>query len=63
MLGWSVGDIRATIEQLSAKSVSFERFDGLPLDASGVWTTPDGSKIAWFKDPAGNILSLTEFRR
>ena len=62
-LGWEVGDIRLTIQQLSKKGVRFERYDGLPQDELGVWTTPDGSKVAWFKDPDGNILSLTEFRK
>lgn len=63
VLGWSVGDLQAAIAHLSAKGVPFERFDGLPQDASGIWTTPDGSRVAWFKDPDGNTLSLTEFRR
>ena len=62
-LGWSVDDIDATIRQLSAKGVRFERYDPLPQDALGIWTTPDGSRVAWFKDVDGNILSLTEFRR
>jgi catechol 2,3-dioxygenase-like lactoylglutathione lyase family enzyme len=60
-LGWKVGDIHSTIRQLSTKGVRFERYDGLPQDELGVWTTPDGSKVAWFKDPDKNILSLTEF--
>jgi predicted enzyme related to lactoylglutathione lyase len=63
ILGWEVDDIANTIRGLSEKSVHFERFDGLPQDALGAWTTPDGSKVAWFKDPDGNILSLTQFRR
>jgi catechol 2,3-dioxygenase-like lactoylglutathione lyase family enzyme len=62
-LGWEVADIRAAIEQLTRKGVRFERYEGLPQDASGVWTTPNGSQVAWFKDPDGNTLSLTEFRR
>ena len=62
-LGWEVGDIRSTIQRLCKKGVRFERYDGMPQDESGIWTTPDGSKVAWFKDPDGNILSLTEFRK
>ena len=62
-LGWEVVDIHAAIKQLTRKGVRFERYEGLPQDASGVWTTPDGSQVAWFKDPDGNTLSLTEFRR
>jgi len=60
LLGWKVDDIRATIEELTAKGVRFERFDRLPQDELGIWTTPDGSRVAWFKDPDGNTLSLTQ---
>jgi catechol 2,3-dioxygenase-like lactoylglutathione lyase family enzyme len=63
ILGWEVDDIDATIKQMTSKGVHFERYDGMAQDASGVWTTPGGSRVAWFKDPDGNILSLTEFRR
>jgi len=59
--GWQVEDIEAEIERLSSKGVQFEVFEQLPQDNLGVWTTPDGSKIAWFKDPSGNTLSLTQF--
>jgi catechol 2,3-dioxygenase-like lactoylglutathione lyase family enzyme len=61
-LGWEVEDIGATIHQLTENGVRFERFPGLPQDDLGIWTTPDGSQVAWFKDPDGNTLSLTEFR-
>jgi predicted enzyme related to lactoylglutathione lyase len=63
VLGWEVADIATTIREMTKKGVCFERFDGLPQDALGAWTTPDGSKVAWFKDTDGNILSLTQFRR
>lgn len=59
--GWQVTDIEGEIEALVSKGVVFERFEHMPQNASGVWTTPDGNKIAWFKDPCGNMLSLTEF--
>lgn len=61
-LGWEVEDIGATIHRLTENGVRFERFPGLPQDDLGIWTTPDGSQVAWFKDPDGNTLSLTEFR-
>jgi catechol 2,3-dioxygenase-like lactoylglutathione lyase family enzyme len=61
VLGWEVDDIGASAGGLTKKGVCFERYEGLPQDASGVWTTPDGSKVAWFKDPDGNTLSLTQF--
>ncbi len=64
VLGWSVPDIHATAAELAKKGVKFERYPGMEQDAAGVWTTPDGvGKVCWFKDPDGNTLSLTEFRR
>lgn len=60
-LGWRVADIRAVMQQLLARGVRFTRYDFIPQDDAGVWTTPDGTKIAWFHDPDGNLLSLTQF--
>ena len=62
VLGWEVHDIRAEIEMLAKKGVRFERFDGLAQDELGIWTSPSGAKVAWFKDPDGNTLSLTQFK-
>lgn len=59
--GWQVTNIEQEIEELTSKGVDFLTFDQLGQDASGVWTTPDGHKIAWFKDPSGNVLSFTEY--
>jgi hypothetical protein len=56
-----VYDIRAEVEQLTKRGVRFERFEGLGQDHLGVWASPSGGKVAWFKDPDGNILSLTQF--
>ena len=61
VLGWEVADIRARIEELVKRGVKFERFPGMGQDKLGVWVSPAGGKIAWFKDPDGNTLSLTEF--
>ena len=61
VLGWRVADVASTVDELAATGVAFERFDGLEQDERGIWTSPAGGKIAWFKDPSGNILSLTEF--
>ena len=58
--GWQVRDIASEITALAASGVTFERFAHLDQSPLGVWTTPDGHQIAWFKDPSGNILSLTE---
>ena len=60
-LGWEVANIAARIRELTEKGVRFERFPGVPQDELGVWTSPSGAKVAWFKDPDGNTLSLTEF--
>jgi predicted enzyme related to lactoylglutathione lyase len=60
ILGWNVRDIVSVINQLNKKNVVFECYDFLKQDNLGIWTSPNGSKVAWFKDPDGNILSLTE---
>lgn len=57
--GWQVTDIHATIAELAAKGVEFLRFDFFKQDGAGVWASPDGAKVAWFKDPDGNTLSLS----
>ena len=59
-LGWEVGDVAATVRALAANGVAMARFPGLTLDADGVWDTPDGSRVAWFHDPDGNTLSLSQ---
>jgi catechol 2,3-dioxygenase-like lactoylglutathione lyase family enzyme len=61
VLGWRVADIAATVTGLASVGVIFSRYDGMEQDAQGVWTTPNGDRIAWFTDPDGNVLSLTEF--
>jgi predicted enzyme related to lactoylglutathione lyase len=60
ILGWNVKDIHDTIRQLNAKGVTCEKYGFLDQDKLGVWISPNGSKVAWFKDPDGNVLSLTE---
>jgi len=61
VLGWQVKDIEATIKALKKKRVKFNRYPGMGQDALGIWTSPSGARIAWFSDPDGNTLSLTEF--
>jgi catechol 2,3-dioxygenase-like lactoylglutathione lyase family enzyme len=63
VLGWRVTDITATVRDLTAKGVTFLRFDGMNQDEDGIWTTPGGDRVAWFADPDGNTLSLTQFPR
>jgi len=60
VLGWQVPDIVATIKDLERAGVRFQRYDFVKQDDLGIWTTPTGAKVAWFKDPDGNILSLGE---
>jgi catechol 2,3-dioxygenase-like lactoylglutathione lyase family enzyme len=60
-LGWTVTDIRASIDALVRKGVRFERYERLPQDEAGVWESPSGALVAWFLDPDGNGLSLTEW--
>lgn len=59
-LGWLVPDLGVEVVNLSARGVAFERFDGMDQDDLGIWQTPGGDRVAWFKDPDGNLLSLTE---
>jgi len=61
VLGWDVADIAATARQLTAAGVTLERYPGMTQDDLGIWTSPGGAKVAWFKDPDGNVLSVTEF--
>jgi catechol 2,3-dioxygenase-like lactoylglutathione lyase family enzyme len=60
VLGWLVGDIGARVRELSARGVAFERYDRVKQDELGVWRSPSGARVAWFKDPDGNTLSLTQ---
>ena len=60
ILGWTVGDIRKIASGLEEKGVKFERYPGMEQDKLGVWSSPSVAKVVWFKDPDGNVLSLTE---
>lgn len=60
-LGWRVRDIERTVSVLRTKLVEPERYPYMQQDALGIWTAPNGAKVFWFKDPDGNLLSLTEF--
>lgn len=62
VLGWHVADLRGVMAALRAKGVAFKNYEGMRQDAEGVWASPDGgAKLAWFTDPDGNVLSLTQF--
>jgi catechol 2,3-dioxygenase-like lactoylglutathione lyase family enzyme len=60
ILGWEVEAIGKTLAELAARGVVFERFEGMAQDELGIWNSPSGSKVAWFKDPDGNVLSLSQ---
>jgi catechol 2,3-dioxygenase-like lactoylglutathione lyase family enzyme len=60
VLGWRVDDAAAAAGGLAAAGVTFERFPGLDQDDLGIWTAPSGARIAWFRDPDGNLLSVTQ---
>lgn len=60
VLGWRVPDIHAAIRSLSAAGVAFERYSFLQQDEDGIWSAPSGARVAWFKDPYGNVLSISE---
>jgi catechol 2,3-dioxygenase-like lactoylglutathione lyase family enzyme len=62
IVGWQVDDLAATVDELTARGVPFHRYDGMDQSATGIWTTPSGDLVAWFADPDGNTLSLTQFR-
>ena len=60
VLGWNVEDISSVIKSLNDKEVICEKYGFLQQDSLGIWVSPSGAKVAWFKDPDGNVLSLTE---
>ena len=59
-LGWAVSDIRGTIRALREAGVAFSRFEGMNQGPDGIWQSPSGALVAWFQDPDGHVLSLTQ---
>lgn len=60
VLGWLVDDLAKAVAGLRDRGVAFERFDGMELGDLGIWIAPGGAAVAWFRDPDGNLLSLTQ---
>ena len=60
VLGWEVPDITAAVRDLRAAGVEFQYYDFMHPDSLGICTFPTGDKVAWFKDPDGNVLSLSQ---
>jgi catechol 2,3-dioxygenase-like lactoylglutathione lyase family enzyme len=61
VLGWQVPDIVRMANNLRKAHVTLERYPGMAQDELGIWTSPSGARVAWFKDPDGNTLSITQF--
>jgi catechol 2,3-dioxygenase-like lactoylglutathione lyase family enzyme len=61
VLGWQVRDIAAVVTALAAQGVTLERYPWFEQDAHGVWQAPSGARVAWFRDPDGNLLSVAQY--
>jgi catechol 2,3-dioxygenase-like lactoylglutathione lyase family enzyme len=58
VLGWAVDDLTAEVTKLRDRGLTFTDYPGMEQDADDAWTAPDGTRVAWFTDPDGNVLSL-----
>ena len=61
IVGWNVENIDVTTAELAARGLGFHRYDGILQDQHGIWNSPSGDQVAWFSDPDGNTLSVTQF--
>jgi len=60
VMGWEVRDIETVVRWLAKRGVAFEKYPFVQDRELGIWTTPNGDKVAWFKDPDGNVLSVSQ---
>ena len=60
VLGWRVAELEPAMAELGERGVQFRRYEGMRQDEAGIWTAPGGSRIAWFEDPDGNVISLQQ---
>lgn len=60
VLGWEVSNIESVVDDLSKRGVVFEKYPFVQDQARGIWTAPGGARVAWFKDPDGNVLSVSQ---
>jgi catechol 2,3-dioxygenase-like lactoylglutathione lyase family enzyme len=63
ILGWEVADIEAVADWLADRGVALEKYPFVQDRERGIWTTPNGDKVGWFKDPDGNVLSISQHQR
>ena len=59
-LGWTTADIAPLVQRLAAAGIVFERYPWMTQSPEGIWDAPDGGRVAWFKDPDGNLLSVSQ---
>lgn len=62
VMGWQVSDIEAVVKWLTQRDVAFEKYPFVQDRELGIWTAPGGDKVAWFKDPDGNVLSVSQHK-
>jgi catechol 2,3-dioxygenase-like lactoylglutathione lyase family enzyme len=62
VLGWEVSNIEEMVAWLQKRGVVFEKYPFVEDKVLGIWTAPGGDKVAWFKDPDGNVLSLSQHK-
>ncbi|MGB8011015.1 MAG: VOC family protein [Terriglobales bacterium] len=62
VLGWEVANIEAIVAELQKQGVIFEKYPFIEDKEKGIWTAPSGDKVAWFKDPDGNVLSVSQHK-
>ncbi len=60
VLGWEVRDIESVVAWLKKRGVSLEKYPFIQDQDLGIWSAPGGGKVAWFKDPDGNVLSVSQ---
>ncbi len=63
VMGWEAQDIEALVRWLTARGIVFEKYPFIQDQELGIWTAPGGDKVAWFKDPDGNVLSVSQHRK
>jgi catechol 2,3-dioxygenase-like lactoylglutathione lyase family enzyme len=63
VMGWEATDIEALVRWLTSRGVAFEKYPFIQDQELGIWTAPGGDRVAWFKDPDGNVLSVSQHRK